>query len=426
MESELQSSSAEHDAVEMPRPTAAPLVLALGLTLIAAGTVMSVAFVIVGGGVCLVGLAIWIANLLPGRGHVAEPLLAPALRRVPTAGMPGTVEPLRVGAPGYRLRLPEKVHPISAGVKGGILGGLVMPLPALAYGALSGHGIWYPVNLLAGMVLPGLDQMTTPELEKFQMSLLVTAAIIHAVMALVLGLIYGVLMPTLPEIPKPLAWGALLAPMVWTGASYVAMSAVNPVLAEGVAWPWFIASQFVFGVVLATVMMMVADGQHPVRSGAIGALVGGAVMALPAMLWGQLSGHGIWYPVNLLAGMVTRGMDRLPLAELTQFHANWLFTASVIHAAFALAFGIAFGLLLPRLPKIPGPLAWGAMLLPLVWTATSYAMMGVVNPLLAERLDWPWFVVSQIVFGLVAAIVVVRSEMVHIPPAGRGPDELPT
>src|SRR2546430_8947283 len=52
--------------------------------------------------------------------------------------------------PGYRVRLPEKVHPISAGVKGGIAGGLVIPLPALIYGLVSGQGIWYPVNLLAG------------------------------------------------------------------------------------------------------------------------------------------------------------------------------------------------------------------------------------------------------------------------------------
>jgi hypothetical protein len=52
--------------------------------------------------------------------------------------------------------------------------------------------------------------------------------------------------------------------------------------------------------------------------------------------------------------------------------------------------------------------------------------MGVVNPVLQERVDWPWFVVSQFVFGLVAAVVVVRSEMVHIPPAGAGPDNLST
>ena len=60
------------------------------------------------------------------------------------------------------------------------------------------------------------------------------------------------------------------------------------------------------------------------------------------------------------------------------------------------------------------------MLMPLFWTAMSYALMGVVNPVLQELVDWPWFVVSQFVFGLVAAIVVVRSQQVEIPPAGRG------
>jgi hypothetical protein len=52
----------------------------------------------------------------------------------------------------------------------------------------------------------------------------------------------------------------------------------------------------------------------------------------------------------------------------------------------------------------------------------SFGLMGVVNPVLQERIDWPWFVVSQFVFGITAAIVVIRSELVHIPPAGRGPD----
>jgi hypothetical protein len=40
---------------------------------------------------------------------------------------------------------------------------------------------------------------------------------------------------------------------------------------------------------------------------------------------------------------------------------------------------------------------------------------------LQREVSWPWFVVSQFVFGVAAAIVVVRSETVPIPPAGRGP-----
>ena len=62
---------------------------------------------------------------------------------------------------------------------------------------MSGHGIWYPVNLLAGMVLPGVDRMTVAELEQFRPSLLLLGIVIHAVMSVVLGLIYGVLLPTL-------------------------------------------------------------------------------------------------------------------------------------------------------------------------------------------------------------------------------------
>src|SRR5215469_13402808 len=122
-----------HDVVEMPRPTAAPLVLSVGLAVLAAGAVTSWAFVIVGAGLFFIGLGSWVAQLLPGRGHVFEPIAAAALRPAPVAAAE-RVEQLRVGVPGYRLRLPERVHPISAGIKGGIVGGLVMPLPALAYG----------------------------------------------------------------------------------------------------------------------------------------------------------------------------------------------------------------------------------------------------------------------------------------------------
>lgn len=218
--------------------------------------------------------------------------------------------------------------------------------------------------------------------------------------------------------------GALLAPMLWTGASFASMAVVNPLLNKEVDWPWFIASQFVFGVVLALVMMR-CHAWPPVRSGIFGAICGGLLMPLPAVLWGQFSGHGIWFPVNLLAAMVMPGMDQLPLEALSKFHATWLLTALVMHAVMALSFGIMLGLLLPRLPQIPGPLAWGGMLLPLFWTATSYSMMGIVNPLLNERIDWPWFIVSQLVFGIAAAVVVVRSEMVSIPPAGSGPDQVP-
>jgi hypothetical protein len=406
------------DEVEMPRPTAAPLTVSLGVALVGIGWATNLAFLVVGAVVLATGLGIWVAELLPGRGHEHEPLVEPSQRPVPAQAAPGTVEQLRPGLPGYRLRLPEAVHPTSAGVKGGLVGGLVMPVPALLYGLLSGHGIWYPVNLLAGMVLPGVGAMTEARLEQFDATLFTVALVIHATMSVVFGLIYGVLLPTLPAIPSPLAWGGLLMPLLWTAVSFLLIGVVNPVLARGVDWPWFIASQFVFGMAAAAVVMRTTH-LRPAVAGLLGGAVGGLLMPVPALLWSLATGRGLWYPVNLLAGLVVPGMDELPTAELTRFHADWLAAGVVIHAVLSLGFGVAYALALPRLPPISGPTAWGALVLPLVWTAFSYGLMGIANPVLQQRVDWPWFVVSQFVFGVAAALVVARSELIHIPPAGR-------
>ena len=72
----------------------------------------------------------------------------------------------------------------------------------------------------------------------------------------------------------------------------------------------------------------------------------------------------------------------------------------------------------------PLPETLRGLLMPLLWTAVSFGLMGIVNPLLQKQVDWPWFIASQFVFGVAAAIVVDRSEKVYIPPAGRGPDSL--
>jgi hypothetical protein len=230
-----------------------------------------------------------------------------------------------------------------------------------------------------------------------------------------------VLLPTLPEVPRPIAWGGLLAPILWTAVSYLAMRVVNPAAPGMVSWPWFIVSQFVFGITMPSVVLG-AKRLPAVIAGIVGGLVGGGVMGVPALLWAAASGRGFWYPVNLLAAMVLPGPGSLDVAELGSFHPEWFLAAGVVHAVLSVCFGVLFALVTPRLPAIPAPIAWGGLVLPLVWTGTSYGLMGVVNPVLQERVNWAWFIVSQFVFGVVAAAVVLRSEMVHIPPAGRGPD----
>jgi hypothetical protein len=405
------------NAVEMPRPTAAPLVLALGLTLLAAGVALGLAFLVAGAVLVVAALSTWIAQLLPGRGHIHEPLAGPAPRPVP--GTPGGVAQLRPGMPGYRLRLPQDVHPTSAGLWGGLGGGAVMPVPALLWGLVSGHGLWYPINLLAGMVLPGVGQMSVQDLMEFHTSLLLVALVIHVMMSAVIGLIYGVLLPTLPAVPRPIAWGGLLMPILWTGASYVAMYVVNPALPGKVSWPWFLVSQFVFGITMPAVVLG-AKRLPPVLAGVAGGLVGGAAMALPAVLWAAASGRGFWYPVNVLAGMLLPEPGNLEGVDLGRFHADWFLAAGAVHAVLSVSFGVLFALVTPRLPPIPAPVAWGGLVLPLLWTGTAYGLMGVVNPVLQERVDWAWFIASQFVFGVAAAVVVLRSETIHIPPAGSG------
>jgi hypothetical protein len=117
-------------------------------------------------------------------------------------------------------------------------------------------------------------------------------------------------------------------------------------------------------------------------------------------------------------------MSERSTAELSEFHASWLAAGMVIHVIMSLAVGASYGVLLARLPPIPGSLAWGGLLFPLPWTGVSYGLMGVVNPVLQERVDWPWFIISQFMFGAVTAVIVDRSEKIHIPPAGRGPDRV--
>jgi hypothetical protein len=415
-----ESHNTDSTTIEMPKPTAAPLVLAVGIVLAAFGVATSLIFLLVGAILFVLGLGMWIAQLLPGRGHWREPLVERSLRPLPIAPSSEGVPRLREGMPGYRLRLPVKVHPVSAGIKGGLVGGLVMPLPALIYGVFSGHGIWWPVNLLAGLVLPGIEKMSGEELERFHPALLIAGILIHIFVSLIMGLIYGVLMPTLPNIRKPLAWGALLMPLLWTAVSYIALSVMNPGVRSGIQWPWFVVSQLVFGIVAAIVFNL-QEHRGAIRAGIIGGIAGGLLMPIPALLWSLAAGHTIWYPVNLLA-MATYNDIEPTSAQLQTFHANWFTAAIIAHATLSFLFGLAFALVLPRVPSIPGPLAWGGMLMPLLWTAMSYGMMGIVNPVLQSRVDWPWFVASQFVFGVVAAIVVVRSEEVHIPPAGKGRD----
>lgn len=255
-QSESQSPHGTTGSVEMPRPTAWPMVLAFGATLMASGLLLNLAFSAVGLVVFVIALGGWIHQLMPGVGEYEEAWVPADQRPRPIREVAASVEALRAGMPGHRMRLPIEVHPYSAGLKGGIVGGLAMAVMAAIYGLRSGNGLWYPVNLLAGIVMPSLQDATAEQLREFHAGALVVGLVLHAVMSLGVGLFYGMILPTLPR--WPVLWGGIVGPLMWTGAIWVFMAVLNPVLNEHVDWPWFIASQFAFGLTAGIVIVMTA------------------------------------------------------------------------------------------------------------------------------------------------------------------------
>jgi hypothetical protein len=50
----------------------------------------------------------------------------------------------------------------------------------------------------------------------------------------------------------------------------------------------------------------------------------------------------------------------------------------------------------------------GGLIAPALWSGLLYTILGLLNPLLASHIDWLWFIASQVAFGIVAGLVVVR------------------
>jgi hypothetical protein len=240
-----QNEPVPPDTVEMPEPTAWPFITALGAVLLAAGLLTNLAFSVVGAFVFLTGLSGWARELMPGRGQVHERLL-PREQWAPPVERAGVgVESAAEHVKGERARLPEWIHPYSAGVKGGIVGGMVMAAVAVGYGLMTGRGVWYPVNLLAAMLLPRFAHTSAQQLEAFSLAGILAGLAIHAVVSVSVGLCLAILWPTLPR--WSLLWGGVAAPLLWSGGVYSLMGVLNPTMNVHVDWGWFVASQIGFG-----------------------------------------------------------------------------------------------------------------------------------------------------------------------------------
>ena len=146
-------------------------------------------------------------------------------------------------------------------------------------------------------------------------------------------------------------------------------------------------------------------------------------MAIVACAYGVIGYGSVWYPINLLAAAALPSMAHAGLAQLKVFDGTAFFVALISHGAISILVGLLFAVLLPMFPSRRAAF-WGSLMSPLIWSALVWATLRFVNPALNARIDWAWFIASQFVFGVTAAVVVLRSETVHIPPAGRGPDRV--
>jgi hypothetical protein len=237
------------EKIEVPAPTAWPIVLACGLTLVAAGLVTAASISILGAVLTVTAAVGWFREVLPVESYEWLPVVRDEIA-VQTSRE--TVERI-AGAGGLpRVWLPVEIYPISAGIKGGLAGSVVMALLAAVYGMFSGNGIWYPVNLLVAGLFPGMATETTAQIGIFNFHEFLVAVPMHLLISLLVGLLYGAMLPMLPR--HPVLLGGFAAPLLWSGLIYGILAFVNPVMNQRIDWLWFVLSQFGFGIAAGLVV----------------------------------------------------------------------------------------------------------------------------------------------------------------------------
>jgi hypothetical protein len=241
-----QNSKAPRE-IYVPASTAWPLVLAFGFTLLSAGLLTSLSVTVLGAVLSVAGCVGWFREVFPHPHEepvrvVSEDFRVTTSRRI--------VERLPVAAD--RAWLPVHTYPVSAGVKGGLAGGVAMAVLACAYGLLKIGSIWYPINLLAGVVYAQSLRLDPANLNSFHADAFAIALGLHGLVSTLVGLLYGAMLPMFPR--RPIILGGLIAPALWSGLLYLILGILNPLLESHIDWAWFIASQAAFGIVAGIVV----------------------------------------------------------------------------------------------------------------------------------------------------------------------------
>jgi hypothetical protein len=150
---------------------------------------------------------------------------------------------------------------------------------------------------------------------------------------------------------------------------------------------------------------------HPYSSGIKAGLAGGAVMGALAILYGLIKHGSVWYPVNLMAAAGVASLAKASTEQLSAFNGLGFSVALFSHVTLSVLIGLVYAVTVPMFPRRGW--FWAGIVTPLFWTGLFFATARFINPTLSGRVDWPWFVVCQVAFGLVTGYVVARSECIE-------------
>jgi len=244
---ELNESPRE---IEVPAPTAWPFILALGAALLFAGLVTSLSVSCLGALLAMAGSVGWFREVFP---HEREEVVAVAPEDIRLTTDRRVVERLPILPDQVRAWLPLHTYPVSAGVKGGLAGSIAMAILASVYGVLKVGSIWYPINLLAAVTYRESLRLVPAQLNSFHADAFAIAFVLHGIVSIFVGILYGAMLPMFPQ--RPVLLGGFIAPALWSGLLYTILGLLNPLLASHIDWFWFMASQAAFGIVAGFVVM---------------------------------------------------------------------------------------------------------------------------------------------------------------------------
>ena len=236
--------------IDLPASTAWPIVLAFGFTLLFAGLLTSVSVSALGFVLSVAGCVGWFRDVLPHEHEETVPIVFEEQRLVTKRHV---VERVPIAPELVRAWLPLETYPISAGLKGGIAGGVAMAMLACAYGLLKTGSIWYPINLLAATVYAESLKLGPAQLNSFHAGSFAVALLLHGIGSILVGLLYGAMLPMFAR--RPIVLGGLIGPVLWSGLLYSIIELLNPLLASHINWFWFVASQIAFGVVAGVIVV---------------------------------------------------------------------------------------------------------------------------------------------------------------------------